>query len=410
MTARELLEKDITRLTSHYDFYAKFLLMINIHWNNPKCQSLGVNVTASGINLFVNSKFYENLKDEHRLGILMHEVDHLVRDHQSLYKQIVNTHEEPITTKGGNKVQVGFKAFNIGADREINQYLEKRTAGNLVIAEIPDLCVGLDGTEMKPVTVNNFEAMYPGAQREGTAEYYTRFIRDKVQEDASSGKLDEEFQEMDDHGMFGEGTDNEGLAREIIRKTANSAAQRAGSAPAHLKMALDKLNNSKVNWQDVLQLFIANTSKIAIESTRKKRNRRYGIVQPGYKVKRQLKLAFIVDTSGSQWGPVLNQVYPELEVIKSQGANITVIECDSTVGATYEWEGQEIEFTGGGGTMFQPALDEAAELDVDAVIYFTDGENFDGGDLNIELPTLWLLSPGGKKKDYMDLVVTIDEL
>lgn len=95
--------------------------------------------------------------------------------------------------------------------------------------------------------------------------------------------------------------------------------------------------------------------------------------------KERPRLAVLVDTSGSIGNEMLNRFMAEITAIaRITRAEMHVIVCDAAVTGVFKVrEGQRpdmagIEFRGGGGTDFEPALNVAADLDVDAAVYLTD--------------------------------------
>ncbi|RMD73459.1 MAG: hypothetical protein D6818_04730, partial [Bacteroidetes bacterium] len=77
------------------------------------------------------------------------------------------------------------------------------------------------------------------------------------------------------------------------------------------------------------------------------------------------------------------------------GADITVLECDYRVRRVWRYRGQPLHAVEGrGGTDFQPAIEQALELGVGGLVYFTDGFGTVPRRTG-RLPVLWVISAGG---------------
>lgn len=117
---------------------------------------------------------------------------------------------------------------------------------------------------------------------------------------------------------------------------------------------------------------------------------------PGNRNHPKMHLAIGVDSSGSVWDELLAQGFAEIARIQACGVKVTVIECDTQVNQVYEFDPKKkISVKGRGGTLFKPVFDKCAELDVDGLIFFTDGGNFEGDELKKpKYQVLWALYEG----------------
>lgn len=210
---------------------------------------------------------------------------------------------------------------------------------------------------------------------------------------------------IDDHSTWAEGDTDDEYVKEKVRQTVNRAAENteyrsAGSIPNNVQQLIDALNHTPKDWRNDLQKFIARTSEIVTETSRKKRNRRYGILYPGYKNYPKMHLAVAIDTSASVNDEELCQFMSEINRIHNNSVKVTIIECDSEVHGVYEFDPKKkINIKGRGGTAFKPAFDEAKKLDIDGLIYFTDGENWDVDEVKRpRFPVMWALLKGQKVK------------
>lgn len=103
------------------------------------------------------------------------------------------------------------------------------------------------------------------------------------------------------------------------------------------------------------------------------------------------RLLVAIDTSGSMMGESFDRIAREVRRL-SQHARLTIIECDSAVHRVYPFSARIGTLIGGGDTDFDPAFAEASrELDVDGLVYFTDGKG-NQPLLAPSIPTLWAIT------------------
>lgn len=385
------LEETIIEMIKNYPFYANLISLMDKKLTE-EVPIAGVSVT-SRINLYINPKTFNGLPLELRTGILLHECYHIIHDHIGRSKSLSKTFN---------------KALNVAADRAINEHINVLTKNNKITACIPDSFT-LDNpmkvkdpktgaiteiSEMKPVTKKNFQDQYPDKKilDNESMEYYYKFLKENA-EKGGSGDGDFGGDLLDDHSKWEEGEANPEITKELIRNAMNKAAGKsAGNIPGDIQLALNELNKSNVSWQHILQRFVAKCVETNVDSSRKRKNRRYGIVHPGSLKTPKLRLGIAVDTSGSVADEYLKQFFSEIKKIHSLGIEIKVCEADYHVQDVFEYDPKKpITVKGRGGTAFQPAISALEKEKCDAILYFTDGECDE--DTKHRKPLLWCLCP-----------------
>jgi predicted metal-dependent peptidase len=133
-----------------------------------------------------------------------------------------------------------------------------------------------------------------------------------------------------------------------------------------------------IDWRSYLRRFNGMASKVYTKKTRRKPNKRF-FGNPALKIKQKKNTLVAIDTSGSVSKDDLREFLSEIHHIYKTGTQITVIECDATIGRVYEYKGkteEDAEVTGRGGTSYEPVMkylwdhkDKYQNL-----IYLTDGE------------------------------------
>lgn len=208
---------------------------------------------------------------------------------------------------------------------------------------------------------------------------------------------------FDEHVIWGESEGEKEILKEKVRQAVNKAAERtrsAGRMTADNELAVNQLNKSLVNWKDQLKRFVARTITSHIESSKKKRNRRYGIMFPGTIKVEDLHIGVAMDTSGSISDNELTQFLSEISQI-AKYAKVTVVEADTTVKNSYIFKpNKTYKVKGRGGTAYQPAFDWFNKMkdQVDGVIYFGDMDCFDTEAIHKpKYPVLWAIVGNQRK-------------
>lgn len=358
--AKIALNKSIVYLLHKERFFGNFILNMRKHFGNM-VPTAGVNITDQ-INLYINPDFFCSLSLKHQVIILKHECYHLMNWH------MVRSAEMGVDTRL-------HKTWNIACDLEINE-------------AIPEV------TEFGGMYVDDFKKEFPGLLNRETAEYYYAKIREWQKENPGAG---EGMETLDDHGIWEEGQGNGQVTKELIKNTMKKAVEQSGgigSCPGDVALALNELNKASVNWKKEMRQFFVRTLQYNYELTRKKRNRRTGILNPGKKKKPNLNIVVAVDTSGSMSNEALKQVFSEIKEIHAAGAIVTIVEADSQVQQVYAFDPKkDIEIKGRGGTAYQPVFDYVNTNlpDIDAMIFAGDMDAFDVPN-KPKYPVLWAVN------------------
>lgn len=375
------LRQAITSLLFAEPFFGHLITKMRIT-KSDKIPSAGVFITDK-INLVYNEDFIESLDLVDVVKVLKHECGHILQEHILRSKQI-----------GINNPEL-HKRFNIATDATINvsdliPTVEK--IGGVTVKSLNEMLKGmLDKANEKDGKKRTFAPLEEGQ----IAEYYYNRINEFADQNSdilqqSSGGFGET---MDDHSVWEQSEGNEEMQREVARQSVNDAVKAAGgigNVPGSVAAMIAEMNKSQINWKQQLRQFYVNTLKSTRMPTRKRRNRRYGILQPGSKKKPELHLGLCVDTSGSVSDEELAMFWAEMSAIATCGVKVTVIEADCNVQNVYEFDPKKTpEFKGRGGTAYSPAIQKAVELNVDGILYCGDFDTADTPE-NPGKPFLWV--------------------
>lgn len=316
------------------------------------------------IELHINLDTFSPLTVQERAAVLKHECEHILRDHISRGKKYSpETYAKSKDPLDGLLNNARHRVINIAADMAIN-------------GGVRDLPEGA-------VYAHEFN-LPPGE----TMEWYAGNLKDHP-------KL-KDLTHFDDHSLWDESTETKDIIKEKIRKLVTAAAAKAraaGRLSGEHELLVNELNSAKVDWRSQLRRFVARSNEIKIESSKKKRNRRYGIRFPGDVKIETLHIGVAVDTSGSTSDEDLTQFMSEIHRI-SKFARVTVVEADTTIKNAYVYDPKKkYKVKGRGGTAYKPAFDYFNDLgDIDGMIYFGDMDCFDTEEiLKPKYRVLWVI-------------------
>jgi len=350
-------------------FYGLFLIGINKQYSE-RIPTAGVSKQGIGMQLTINPEFYNELSEDHRFGLIKHELLHIAFGHL-LLRDLYSNH----------------KLFNIAADLEINQYIleSKLPEGGLLLSSFPELNL---------------------PTKAGTKEYYR--LLEQAQEDGTSPSLDSLMKTMDGNSQHCHSTweefdelseaDKKLVEKQIehqLKESAEQTEKKQGTIPGELADLIHRLMHiepPKFDWKGYLRRFVGNSSIVYTKKLRRKYNKRYA-ANPGLKIKFKNHILVGVDTSGSVNNEELKEFFSELTHMHKTGHKITVAQCDTRLNNVKEFNPKkDWEIHGRGGTSFQPVVDHFNENKgrYTALIYLTDGEAYSPE--NCPNNTLWVLS------------------
>lgn len=359
-------------------FYGLYLLTLNKAFSTS-LPTAGVGLNGINQMLYINPTFWDTLSEDHKIGLLKHELLHICFFH--------------LTTRHafGNA-----KLFNIAADLEINQYIESKYLpdGGITMASFPSLTLNL---------------------KAGTKYYY-----EQLSANLKSDSPDEGLMEMM-AGQSGEGdihptwkefdqlSDSEkkliiNQVEHTLKETANNIGKLQGKIPGELSVKIDDLLTIKepvFNWRAYLRRTLGISSEVYTKKSRRKESKRF-VDSAGLKIKQRHHILVGIDTSGSVSNEELLEFFSELFHMYKAGTKVTIIECDTKINDKYEYNGTfKGSVKGRGGTLFDPVVDYYNDNKdkYTVLVYFTDG----GATLYSKplKKMLWVISSNGSKNDSL---------
>ena len=378
MDIQDKLARACKSLILREPFYGLFLIGLNkkIRKDVP---TAGVSKHGIGIQLSINADFFMGLPDEHQIGLLKHELLHVSFGHLMMRDSYPNK-----------------KLFNIAADLEINQYIDR--------SMLPEGGLTLDSFA---------ELKLP--KKAGTKKYYD--LLEQECKDNPCQSLQSILDQMDgdsqyDHKTWEEFEDLTEAEKKLVerhiehqlKETAEQTEKRRGTIPGELAELIKKLRTihpPSFDWKGYLKRFVGNSVFTFTKKLRRKFNKRY-TDNPGLKIKHKNHILIGVDTSGSVNTKELEHFMSEMVHVQKTGHQITVAQCDTNLSDVSPFSSKkDWQIKGRGGTCFQPVIDHFNEMRgrYTALIYLTDGEA--PAPENCPKNTLWVLSARSQWTDHL---------
>lgn len=287
-------------------------------------RTMGVSVINNQFLLKYNSDFVNKLTDNELFAVLKHECLHLVLQH--------------CTTRR----MAPHKKHNISADLAIN----------CLINDLPK------------------ESLYPakyGLKDLKSCEWYFNNLPEtKVNLQSANGET------LDSH----EGWEENEIMGELIRQKVNEMDKRGawGSLSEGEIELIRAANIKKYNWKNVAKRFVGNLISKYKTSTRKKPNRRYGFMFPGYKKGFTAKILAAIDTSGSVTNDMLGEFLSTINHISEEfELDLMEFDCEIQNVKRYNKKQKTFKFKGRGGTDFEPVITYSEKHKYSGLIILTDG-------------------------------------
>ena len=334
-------------------FYGLFLVGLNKVFRND-IPTAGVSKNGIGVQLSINTEFFNSLNDKQRMGLLKHELLHISFGHLLV-----------------RDLYADKQLFNIAADLEINQYIDRDALpeGGLFLDTFPEL-----NLPKKAGTKKYYELLEQECKNNPCQSLQS--ILDQMDGDSQyDHKTWKEFDELTE-------AEKKLIQKQVehqIKETADQTKKRCGNIPGELADLIERLTNiepPKFDWKGYLRRFVGNSTVSYTKKLRRKYNKRYSD-NPGLKIKFKNNILVGVDTSGSVSNDELKEFMSELTHMHKTGHKITVAQCDTQINSVEVFNPRkDWEIKGRGGTVFQPVIDlfNKKKGVYTALIYLTDGE------------------------------------
>ena len=372
------LDRAVKTLLIREPFYGLFLLNLNRYYGD-RCDTACVCRNGINTELCVNKKFWDTLSDDEQLGILNHELSHI------LFKHITSSEYFGDHDK-----------FNKSADLETNSYIP-------VLQKDPYY----------------YPARFNLENNKGTKFYYEN-LPDEPNDgnEGNNGDSNNSYDPNDSHASWKDFQDLSDTEKQLIenqidyqaKNTAETCQKLIGSIPGELKEYLDSLFKIKpqvFNWKAYFRRVIGNLITSELYLTRMRPSRRFPDSR-GVKFKRKPHVLVGVDTSGSVSDEELEDFFSEIYYLWKSGVKVTIAQIDTKIEHIEEYNGKfNKEIYGRGGTEFTDLINYYNERkkDFSTLVIFTDGY------VSLNLPPfrngVWVITKNGQHQDYPGTTIYI---
>jgi len=355
-------------LLSLQPFYAILLQKHSFHWCDD-VKTAGVGITAKGVPvLYISPKFFLSLNKFERVGLLMHEMLHVVMRHIARGKEL---HQ---------------KIANISMDIAINQLIpvELLPTGALLPEQF-DLKAG-ESFEFYYVALLN--QMDENDQNQQTLDNHEYCEESQILSDDISNQTSSDFA-------------NESVAQTATDQAVSDALKScrdnfAGRIPKEVqKIFHDHIaEKTKTNWKSILKSYVGRNTSSEKESTRCKPNRRQGFMAAGMKRIDSPKVLVGIDHSASVTDSMVLVFENELRTILASLTDRTEVAYFDTkiqsVETLRNCKGRSASRRACGGTDFNSIAEHAKAKKPDLLLIFTDGEA-SMPTIPVRCPVIWCI-------------------
>lgn len=327
-------------------------------------------ITEPSMTLLYNKAWFEGLRREHALGVIIHEILHLVFMHPF--------------RKGNRESHLWVIACDMAVNEFIDQSLLLPDAITVdsIAAEIKEKIPKGKDCEFYYDIISKSDNALSFIAKDKQIKIFLRDGRELT----SNYTMEMDCSEINKNAF-------KGMFAELL-----SQAQSEGETPEGVVGFIEEIYKAEpINWRNVLKRFLLGKGKMQAHKTYKKESKRYEGL-PGDKRVKGVKALLAIDESGSisstHAGEFFNEV---LNIKRITNADLYVTEFDNSCTEPLpinKFLLRKVRVKNGG-TDFRPIFKLADRLGIRLVIIFTDGDGIAPTECNQEV--LWILTKGGKK-------------
>jgi len=307
------IEPHITRLQVTSGFYNSVFMRVHkvrcVGHMMRKIPTAAMGVKDMNIVFYWNPLFFADLTRREIQGILKHEIYHLILLHCTA------------------RMRENRLLWNFATDLAINSLIGAEHLPKSCLYPGKKLAASEEAKKAwTPAQLKAFEhlsGVIGGFDVKLTSEFYYGQLQkewDDIKDFVDMEMAAQICGQFDGHDGWDEIPDelrdalNErvrGYVREAVRQ-ADESSNGWGDMPAEAQRELRRLISRQVDWRSLLRQFVGNTLQAGWSRTRMRRNRKYGILQPGRKSDTRARVGIAVDESGSVIDEALALIFAEL--------------------------------------------------------------------------------------------------
>ena len=439
----QALQKDLSLICKdlmlEQPFYGLLLLNLNKKFvNASRVKTAGVGTNGISYVLLINPEFWTSLSQEHKKGLLQHELMHIAFFHCTEFKHLSNHKLANIAQdmeinqqidriylpKNGVDIDIyNQEGYNLEPLKGANYYYkeleeqakqkkkqQKQADGNP--DDNSDECSGDDQQNDSEESDGNDQQDDTSDTEPGESEEFSYDeLLDALDSNGSLIDSDGNIAEMPDHNWDDFEDLSEAEAKLIDRaitavlsEVAEQTLKMRGTVPGNVAErieAMNKIDPPKFNWRSFLKRFIGQSTKYNIKKTKRKKSKRFEL-DFGMKVESFSHVLLAIDSSASVSTKEVKEFLNEIHHMNKSGHDFTLVFADTSMGKPFKYKrNQPVDIEGRGGTDFNEVVDyfNESKNKYSTLIYLTDGEA-PAPRAKIK-NVLWVLSTLSDKTDHL---------
>lgn len=384
------ISKACKELIISQPFYGIFSMMLNKRINKT-IPTACVGLQGVSYTLDVNPKFWKTLTQRTQIGLIQHEILHIIEFHLTDFNHLSDE-------------QIANEAMDI----HINQFIpdDLLPPDGCTISKYPQFA-----NELKRGTQFYYDELMKSAQSKSCPNVNAIRQASSNNEEKATLPNGQGQVRIPKHDWEVEGESKEAANRilkvqteKLIREVADHITKSRGIIPGHIQKLLERLNiitPPKFDWKGYIRRFIGNSTQVYTKKSRRKLNLRFP-TNPGQKVKQHRHVLIAFDTSASVSTNELKEFQNEMLHIQRNNTEVTLVQADTAISHVGKLKkNDDIAIHGRGGTDFQPVIDYYNENQrkYNCLIYMTDGEA--PNPENVRGNVLWVLSEQSNKTTHL---------
>jgi len=321
-------------------------LMYQITWEySPKVQTAGVNST----HCFVNPEWFDDLTEDQQLGLLAHEIMHLVLMHQSRMGE-----RDPVIWNKAGDYLINYLLVEQGYELPPNGLISKDLTDKYTTEEIYSILVDDQEEDQPKYVCQDYDPDLGVSDGDGEGD---------------STPLTP--------------TEAQALENKIAQMVTTAVTQakmsgEAGKLPNGVELLLENVLYPKISWMTVLYQYFCEINKD--DYSMQKRNRRYrDVFVPALHSEGMGAISTYLDISCSVTDEQFAAQHAEMMHIKNSlnPSEMEIIEFDTEIKKVRKFTSEEsihnLVFTGRGGTCLRDIGERIAKSKSEVHVIFTDG-------------------------------------
>ena len=336
------IHKHVRLLLIKEPLYGLFLISL-IKKTSPIIDTACVAINGLNTELIINNDYWESLDNKSKLGLLKHELLHIVFFH------LLNMDQYNDKT-----------LYNVACDLEVNQYISDDYKG--------------DKWEGIEIDEGLFKAM--NLKLKAGARYYYDKLSEQCDKDSNFKRFINGLRPGHSLWVNTKELTNKELIKRQIKGKLIECSKGIATTPLELtELVKEEYTPTVVDWKSILRLFGSSSHITYTKKTRYKSSNRFKD-SPGLRVMKEKKVLVAIDTSGSISNNDFKDFFNELIHIDKLGVKITILEADVVIHNEYKFRKDKMpEFKGRGGTNFDDVMNYCNKNSnqYTNLIYFTDG-------------------------------------